>query len=140
MPQLDFLIILPQIFWLILSFTLFYFVLTYYFLPIFLKTINSRKQFIKLNKKIELQLANEVFGKRQFILKELNSNLNRIRLILFSNLIHTKFDFSQKPFKSKYSKLNSKVLIAVNKSIFYCNLNSINLLQFYPLILNKMRK
>ena len=45
--------------------------LTYYFLPIFLKTINSRKQFIKLNKKIELQLANEVFGKRQFILKEL---------------------------------------------------------------------
>nr|YP_011017769.1 ATP synthase F0 subunit 8 [Polysiphonia morrowii]WQF69615.1 ATP synthase F0 subunit 8 [Polysiphonia morrowii] len=140
MPQLDFLIILPQIFWLILSFTLFYFVLTYYFLPTFLKTINSRKQFIKFNKKIELQLANEVFNKRQFVLKELNFNLNRIRSILFSNLMHTKFDFIQSPFKSKYSKLNSKILVAVNKSIFYCNLNSISLLQFYPLVLNKTRK
>lgn len=140
MPQLDFLIILPQIFWLIITFTLFYFVFTYYFLPLFLKAINSRKEFLKFNKNIEIQLSDEVFKKRQFVLKELSLNLSNIRSILFSNLIHLKFDFQQKPFKLQYNKLNLKVLIAINKSVFYCNPNLINLLKFYPSILNKIQK
>lgn len=140
MPQLDFLIILPQIFWLIISFISFYFILAYYFLPLFLKTIISRKEFFKFNKNIEIQLTDEIFKKRQFILKELNFNLNKIKSTIFLNLIHLNFNFQQKPFKLQYSKLNKKILIAINKSIFYCNFNLINLLKFYPTILNKIQK
>ena len=137
MPQLDFLIILPQIFWLIFFFSSFYFIITYYFLPIFLKTINSRKQFIKFNKNIETKLNTEILSKRQFILKELTSNLNEIKITLFSNLMHSKFIFQQNPFELQSLKLNSKISIATNKSITYCNLDLINLLKFYPSILNK---
>lgn len=134
MPQLDFLIILPQIFWFILSFTFFYFILTYYFLPIFLKTINSRREFIKFNKNSESRLDNEILLKRQFILKKFTSDLSEIKSVIFLNLLKFK---STKPFKLQSSKLNAKISTALNKSVIYCNLDLINLIKFYPSLLNK---
>ena len=134
MPQLDFLIILPQIFWLILSFIIFYFILTYYFLPIFLKTINSRREFIKFNKNFELKLDNEILLKRQFILKKFISDLNEVKSFIFLNLLKFK---SIKPLRLQSSKLNVKILTALNKSVVYCNLDLINLIKFYPSFLNK---
>lgn len=140
MPQLDVLIILPQIFWLIVFFSFFYFILTYYFLPFFLKTINSRKYFLENNKITENKLINDVLIKRKLVSKELNSNFNKIKSILFIRLIHTKFNFYKKPFNTEFSKLNNKILFATNKSILYCNLPSLNTFEFYPKILNKNKK
>lgn len=140
MPQLDFLIILPQIFWLIFFFSLFYYVLTYYFLPIFLKTINSRKYLLENNKNIENKLTNSILERRKFLLIELNHNLNQVKIVLFIRLMHTKFNFHKKPFSLQFSKLNTKIIDAANKSILYCNYPMLNSLKFYPQILNKVKK
>nr|YP_009325918.1 ATP synthase F0 subunit 8 [Vertebrata lanosa]APC24959.1 ATP synthase F0 subunit 8 [Vertebrata lanosa] len=140
MPQLDILIILPQIFWFIIFFSIFYFILTYYFLPIFLKTINSRKYFLENNKILENKLVNEVFNKRKLVSKELNLNFIKIKSILFFRLIHPRFNFRKKPFSFEFFKLNNKVMFAVNKSILYCNLFTLNTFKFYPKVLNKIKK
>ena len=140
MPQLDILIILPQIFWLIIFFSSFYFILTYYFLPFFLKTINSRKYFLENNKITENKLIDDVFTKRKLVSKQLNSNFNKIKSIIFIRLIHIKFNFYKKPFDIEFLKLNNKIFSATNKSILYCNSPSLNTFEFYPKILNKNKK
>lgn len=137
MPQLDNLIILPQIFWLIVFFGLFYFILTYYFLPLFLKTINARKYFLENNKINESKLISEVFNKRKLILKDLNLNFNRIRSVLFLKVFNIKLDFQKNSFNLKFSKLNNKLLIALNNSVLHCNFFILNTIEFYPKMLNK---
>lgn len=140
MPQLDILIILPQIFWLTIFFTLFYFVLTYHFLPLFLKTINSRRYFLEVNRSRENRLTEEVFEKRKLIINELNSNIGKIKSILFYYLLHSKFNFSKNPYHLQFSNLNSKILTALNKSVLYCNPSMLSKMRFYPNILNKTKK
>nr|QUJ09440.1 ATP synthase F1 subunit 8 [Neorhodomela munita] len=140
MPQLDTLIVLPQIFWLIIIFIFFYFVLTYYFLPTFLKTIKSRKKLFNHNHSINLNLLKEILLKRKNVLKDLNLNLTTVKSIVFVKLLNLKFKFKQKPFKQKYSKLTNIIFKALNKSVYYCNLNLLNSLKFYPFMLNKIKK
>nr|YP_010619977.1 ATP synthase F0 subunit 8 [Xiphosiphonia pinnulata]WAX03990.1 ATP synthase F0 subunit 8 [Xiphosiphonia pinnulata] len=140
MPQLDFLIVLPQIFWLITCFTFFYFLLTYYFLPIFLKTIKARINFIKNNHVLESQIAILVINKQQNTFQNLNRTLNKVRLYLFTELFHLKFNFIKKPFKNNFVILNKKILIASTHSFFFCNSLLLNSLKFYPLFLNKRKK
>ena len=140
MPQLDILIVLPQIFWLIIIFILFYFILTYYFLPIFLKTIKSRKKLSNYNQTINSNLIKDILLNRKNVLSDLYVNFNTIKSIVFIKLINIKFQFKQKPFKQKYSKLTNIIFKAVNNSIFYCNLNLLSSLKFYPFMLNKIKK
>nr|YP_010620138.1 ATP synthase F0 subunit 8 [Melanothamnus gigas]WAX04174.1 ATP synthase F0 subunit 8 [Melanothamnus gigas] len=140
MPQLDILIILPQIFWLILSFSFFYFFLSYFFLPLFLKTINSRKKFLKTNQIIETQLISNSLKKRQFILKKLNLTFSKIRSIIFLNIFSLNFNFYQQPFEFAYIKLTNQLLIATMKSILFCNTILLKSLKFYPFVLNKLKK
>jgi hypothetical protein len=140
MPQLDILIILPQIFWLIVFFGIFYYILTYYILPFFLQTINSRKYFLQSNKTYENKLISDIFNKRKLVLNELNTNFNHIKSVLFLKLFHTKFNFRKEPFDSHFFKLNNKILNAVNNSILYCNPTVLSIIKFYPKILNKTKK
>nr|QVQ56649.1 ATP synthase F0 subunit 8 [Erythrocystis saccata] len=140
MPQLDILIILPQIFWFIIFFIIFYYTLTYYFLPFFLQTINARKYFLQNNKIIENRLITEIIEKRKLMLNELNSNFHKIRSVLFLKLFHTKFNFQTKKFNNYFSKLNTKICIAVNNSILYCNPTILDIFEFYPKVLNKNKK
>nr|YP_010620230.1 ATP synthase F0 subunit 8 [Dictyomenia sonderi]WAX04266.1 ATP synthase F0 subunit 8 [Dictyomenia sonderi] len=137
MPQLDFLIILPQIFWLIICFTLFYFTLSYLFLPFFLKTIKARINFIKNNQLLETQLNQIVFEKQQSLFKNLNTALNKIRSVLFTKLFHLKFKFKEQPYKKTYLIRNKKILTASAHSFLFCNSLLLNSLKFYPLFLNK---
>nr|YP_010620000.1 ATP synthase F0 subunit 8 [Tayloriella tenebrosa]WAX04013.1 ATP synthase F0 subunit 8 [Tayloriella tenebrosa] len=139
MPQLDFLIILPQIFWLVCCFTFFYFLISYYFLPLFLKTIKARIKFIKNNQEFEIQSTVAVIEKKQNILKTLSKTLSKIRFILFNKLFHVKFNFIKKPFKNNFLVLNKKILISSAFSIFFCNSILLNSLKFYPLFLNKKK-
>nr|YP_010620161.1 ATP synthase F0 subunit 8 [Herposiphonia versicolor]WAX04197.1 ATP synthase F0 subunit 8 [Herposiphonia versicolor] len=137
MPQLDFIIVLPQIFWLVLFFISFYFILTYLFLPFFLKTILSRTKFIEFNYITELQLIKEVFEKRQFIIKKLNFSFNKIHSILFLNVLIPKFNFINKPFKDIYLIKNKIFFLAVKKTLYFCNPIILNSFKFYPSFLNK---
>ena len=139
MPQLDNLIILPQVFWLIIFFGTFYFVLTYYYLPFFLKTINVRKYFLENNKITNNLLTSDILNKKKLILIELNSNFDKIKLVLFLKLFSIKFKFKKKPFISQFAKLNKKLLNALNNSILYCNSYTLNNFKFYPKLLNKKK-
>lgn len=140
MPQLDILIILPQIFWLIIFFGVFYYILTYYILPLFLQTINARKYFLQNNKTIENKLIDDIFNKRKLVLNELNTNFSHIKSVLFLKLFHIKFNFHKKPFDIYFSKLNIKILNAVKESVLYCNPTTLSIIKFYPKILNKIKK
>ncbi len=139
MPQLDFLIILPQIFWLILFFTFFYFFLTYYFLPLFLRTILSRNKFFKQNSLLEFQLKNELFEKRQFFFKKLNLTFVKINSQLFYEFLNLRFSFVEKPFKQNVFQLNKKIFVIFKKSLFFCNPIILNYFKFYPAFLNKKK-
>nr|YP_010620115.1 ATP synthase F0 subunit 8 [Periphykon beckeri]WAX04151.1 ATP synthase F0 subunit 8 [Periphykon beckeri] len=137
MPQLDYLIIIPQIFWLFLLFWCFYFFLTYFFLPLFLYTIKLRKEFIKYNQIFELKLTTEILKEHQSMLKNLNTILTSIHSILFTQFIHVNFRFYKKPFKKTFLLVNKKLLASLIKSILFCNSVSLNSLKFYPVFLNK---
>nr|YP_010620046.1 ATP synthase F0 subunit 8 [Symphyocladia marchantioides]WAX04059.1 ATP synthase F0 subunit 8 [Symphyocladia marchantioides] len=137
MPQLDFLIILPQVFWLICLFSFFYFVLAYYFLPLFLKTIKARINFIKINQIFEAQIISTTIENHQITFKNLNNSLDKIRSLLFIKLFHLKFHFTKKPFKKTFLVLNKKILIASTHSFCFCNSILLNSLKFYPGFLNK---
>nr|YP_010620184.1 ATP synthase F0 subunit 8 [Gredgaria maugeana]WAX04220.1 ATP synthase F0 subunit 8 [Gredgaria maugeana] len=137
MPQLDLVIVFPQIFWLFLFFTFFYFLLTYYFLPIFLKTIRSRKEFIKNNQLMEIHLIKEVSNKQQNMFNITNISLGNLRFILFTKLLHIKFKFNHQPFKKNFLVINKKILIALTHSFFFCNSILLNYVKCYPFVLNK---
>nr|YP_010620207.1 ATP synthase F0 subunit 8 [Dipterosiphonia australica]WAX04243.1 ATP synthase F0 subunit 8 [Dipterosiphonia australica] len=138
MPQLDFLIILPQIFWLTIFFISFYFVLTYYFLPFFIKTIESRNKFISYNQEIEVKLRSKVLQKRQNMLKTLNLTFAKIHSILFINLFTFTFTFVKPPFKNEFLSLNKKILSSLKNTIFFCNSILLNSFKFYPSFLKKI--
>ena len=139
MPQLDFLIILPQIFWLIIFFIFFHFVLTYFFLPFFLRTILLRHKFIEQNQVLELRLLNEVLKKRQYIFKKLNFTFAQMNSILFERLLNLRFFFLEKPFKQIFLNLNKKIFTSTKNSLYFCNTVNLAYFKFFPTFLNKKK-
>lgn len=140
MPQLDNLIVLPQIFWLIFVFTLFYFLITFYFLPILVKSIKSRKYFLEHNNKLNSVLLKQVFDKRKNLISILSKDFFTIKNLMFGQILSTKSSIKYEPFKKKYIKLVDLILFASINSVFYCNTNLLSSLKFYPLLLNKKKR
>lgn len=139
MPQLDNLIVLPQIFWLIFIFTIFYFLTTFYFLPKLLKSIKSRKYFLEHNNLLNSTLVKQVFGKRKNLINNLLEDFLVIKNFMFGQILNTKLNIKYEPFRKKYVKLINFTLYASINSIFYCNTNLLNSLKFYPSLLNKKK-
>lgn len=82
MPQLDFIIIFPQIFWLIITFFSLYIVLVHFFLPIFIKILKSRKQIIIENNILLLNLQEILKTKQKTLTKKLEINFLEIKKML----------------------------------------------------------
>nr|YP_009944495.1 ATP synthase F0 subunit 8 [Osmundea sinicola]QFR99789.1 ATP synthase F0 subunit 8 [Osmundea sinicola] len=140
MPQLDNLIILSQIFWLILIFSIFYFIVTYYFLPKILKSIKVRKYFLEYNIYLNFRLTKKITEERKKLMDVLFKNFSDIKYLIFNKIFITNLNLKQDFLKQKYTKLTNFILIASMKSISYCNLSLLNSLKFYPLFLNKQKK
>lgn len=136
MPQLDNLIVLPQIFWLVLIFSIFYFLITFYFLPILIKSIKSRKYFLEHNNMLNSVLLKQVFKKRKNLINSLLKDFSIIKSLIFGHIFNIKYE----PFRKKYTKLINFILLASINSIFYCNINLLSSLKFYPLLLNNNNK
>nr|WQF69695.1 ATP synthase F0 subunit 8 [Ceramothamnion sp.] len=124
MPQLDLTIIFPQIFWLFILFSGFYFILTFYLLPKFLVSLKIRqyildenlrkingRQFLENNTK-NLQLKNSI--------DKLNSNFEKINLILISKT------------SNKTTKINFKFLVATLQTFLFCDSIVFKNIIFYP--------
>lgn len=135
MPQLDRIIIFPQIFWLVVIFTLTYAILTHFFLPKFVKSLKSRKQIVELNSQELLNLVSQI-ETRQFLVKQfLVKNLATIESSLSSEFL-IQVNLTQ---PSTY-KIDSKVGIAILNVSLYCDTNLCDRIFFYPKFLNSKFK
>ena len=131
MPQLDNLIVLPQTFWLILIFTSFYFAITFFFLPILIRTSRSKKYLLEHNRTSNLNLLSDILSKNKNLTNNLNKSFDKIRTLLFGKVLDTNTNFKQKPFKQKYTRLTTLLLVASIKSASYCNTPLLNILKFH---------
>ena len=113
MPQLDFIIAFPQIFWLVIIFFSLYTVLVHFFLPRFIKLLKARKQIV-----FENSLTLETLEKN-FTLKQMNLNK-----IMENNLLKVK-EMLEKEISNFFVNVFCIELKEVDKKIakaLYCNL------------------
>nr|YP_011017677.1 ATP synthase F0 subunit 8 [Centroceras gasparrinii]WQF69500.1 ATP synthase F0 subunit 8 [Centroceras gasparrinii] len=130
MPQLDFVIIFPQIFWLCVCFALFYFILTFILLPNFLKALKIRRFILEKNlQNFEsiINLNNKSEGKKANLL---NKNLLR----LSSNFLNLSRKLSHLSLNSQI--IDIKIAKAILNLFLYCDHNILNNILFYPKNLN----
>lgn len=111
MPQLDFTIAFPQIFWLFINFFFIYVIFVHFFLPLFVKVLKSRKKIVELNNEVLLELQNKYAVKYQNLNLNLNKNITDIKLMLQTKF-YPVFLFSK---KKKLDFLDLKIA----KVLFY---------------------
>ena len=93
MPQLDFTITFPQIFWLLIIFTTVYSILVHFFLPNFIKLNKSRKDIVSTNQNTTILLKNSFDKKQLFIEGIIRSNFFELKSVLekeFPSLLFNK--------------------------------------------------
>nr|YP_009019492.1 ATP synthase F0 subunit 8 [Gracilaria salicornia]AHG53079.1 ATP synthase F0 subunit 8 [Gracilaria salicornia]AMR57129.1 ATP synthase F0 subunit 8 [Gracilaria salicornia]UAD89812.1 ATP synthase F0 subunit 8 [Gracilaria salicornia] len=128
MPQLDRIIILSQIFWLVLIFSIFYASLTHYFLPKFLKSLKIRKQIIDLNAKEIVERTEKTLNKQTLLRKILVKNLEITSNLLvhyFSQLIKNKK-------KVDTLIIDQKIGFVILNTVKFCDLKLLNSVPIYP--------
>ncbi|KAI0556312.1 ATP synthase protein (mitochondrion) [Gracilaria domingensis] len=128
MPQLDRIIVFSQIFWLILIFSLFYAILTHYFLPKFLKSLKIRKQVVDLNTKEILKRTEGTLNKQNLLVKILIKNLE-----VTSNLLVSYFGQLVKDKKSVDTLIiDQKIGFVILNTVKFCDLKLVNSIFVYP--------
>nr|YP_009511960.1 ATP synthase F0 subunit 8 [Melanthalia intermedia]AXI97887.1 ATP synthase F0 subunit 8 [Melanthalia intermedia] len=132
MPQLDRVIIFSQIFWLFIIFTIFYAILTHFFLPIFLKSLKSRQQIIECNTKETLQITETLYQNQTLLKKIIVKNLN-LTIGLFVQHFNQLLD---KENKTQTIFVDKKLSQTVENIIKLYDLQSLNSVLLYPRVLN----
>nr|YP_009317504.1 ATP synthase F0 subunit 8 [Gelidium galapagense]AOX48956.1 ATP synthase F0 subunit 8 [Gelidium galapagense] len=117
MPQLDRIIIFPQIFWLFVIFTIFYISLTHFFLPKFLRSLRARKEIIKINE-----------AEASLLIKKSIGNQTKLKFLLSNYLSDIKKIFSINPILniSDAESLNTKkvdelISVMIKNSVLFCD-------------------
>ena len=87
MPQLDFVIAFPQIFWLIVIFISFYTILVHFFLPNFIKVLKGRRQIILENTNTLKKLQTDIKYKQDILNRNIELNLVKIKVMLNKEII-----------------------------------------------------
>lgn len=132
MPQLDFVIAFPQIFWLIVIFFLFYTIIVHFFLPNFIKILRSRKQIVLENTKMLFSMKNKFNSKQILLNQTLETNFIKIRVLLeneISQFFSTKDLF-------ELTSVNTKVALVLYYNILYYDINVLNSVSLKPNFLN----
>nr|YP_009500445.1 ATP synthase F0 subunit 8 [Gracilariopsis heteroclada]AXE43607.1 ATP synthase F0 subunit 8 [Gracilariopsis heteroclada] len=131
MPQLDRIIVFSQIFWLFIIFTLFYTILTHFFLPKFIKAIKIRKQIVDANS-IEISLMAENISQKQTLVKKvLLKDLESIKILLTQHFTHL---VKEKGYLST-AIIDERISFVILNTLTYCNLHLLNSIVVYPKIL-----
>nr|WDA66148.1 ATP synthase F0 subunit 8 [Lithothamnion corallioides] len=108
MPQLDLIIIFPQIFWLLLIFFCTYTILVHFFLPIFVKSLKARKRIILENSALLLNTQKKFDLRQVFLNNLLNKNFYLVKSILeteISNIFSPKNKFDLNLLDIKIAKV-----------------------------------
>nr|AHX02465.1 ATP synthase F0 subunit 8 [Plocamium cartilagineum] len=133
MPQLDYIIILSQIFWLFIILIILYTIILHFFLPIFLKSIRIRKELINsLN--LEVSNLEEISFKKQNMLY---SNVNQHLLIIKHLLNKSNFVFLK---KQNSIIIDKKLSIFISNTIKFYNLQILNAIPFSSKVFNLLNK
>lgn len=82
MPQLDLIIVFPQIFWLFITFFLTYTIIIHFFLPLFIKSIKVRKCIVIENNKLLANTQKKIDIKQKELNHLINKNFYLIKLLL----------------------------------------------------------
>nr|YP_009348188.1 ATP synthase F0 subunit 8 [Corallina officinalis]APX55298.1 ATP synthase F0 subunit 8 [Corallina officinalis]QJF58169.1 ATP synthase F0 subunit 8 [Corallina officinalis]QJF58215.1 ATP synthase F0 subunit 8 [Corallina officinalis] len=132
MPQLDFTIAFPQIFWLFLSFFLLYSIIVHVFLPIFVKSFKARKKLVIANNESFNHLQKQLHLKQTSLITLLNQNIIKIRTTFEKNILptftsDTTFDFDL---------INQKLAKVLYYNTLYCDLNVLDSIPLKPKFLN----
>nr|YP_011017033.1 ATP synthase subunit 8 [Gracilaria hainanensis]WQB61711.1 ATP synthase subunit 8 [Gracilaria hainanensis] len=128
MPQLDRIIILSQIFWLVLIFSVFYITLIHYFLPKFLTSLKIRKQIIDLNTKEVLEKTERTLNKQNLLKKILVKHLEVTSNLLvqyFSQLVKNKK-------RVDTLMIDQKISFVILNTVKFCDLKLLNSILVYP--------
>nr|YP_009511859.1 ATP synthase F0 subunit 8 [Gracilaria gracilis]AXI97736.1 ATP synthase F0 subunit 8 [Gracilaria gracilis] len=128
MPQLDRIIVFSQIFWLFFIFSIFYAILTHYFLPYFLKSLKVRKQVIDLNTKEVLKRTERTLSKQNLLKKILVKNLE----VTSSLLIHYFGQLIKDKKRIDTLSIDQKIGFVILNTIKFCNLKLLNSISVYP--------
>nr|YP_010199905.1 ATP synthase F0 subunit 8 [Gracilariopsis tenuifrons]AXF36241.1 ATP synthase F0 subunit 8 [Gracilariopsis tenuifrons]UAD89965.1 ATP synthase F0 subunit 8 [Gracilariopsis tenuifrons] len=131
MPQLDRIIVFSQIFWLFIIFTLFYTILTHFFLPKFIKSLKIRKQIIDTNSIEIASIAENTLQKQNLLKKILLKDLESVKTLLtqhFSNLVKEKS-------YANTSLIDEKISFVILNTLIYCDLQLLNAITVYPKVL-----
>nr|YP_009138141.1 ATP synthase F0 subunit 8 [Calliarthron tuberculosum]AKG26271.1 ATP synthase F0 subunit 8 [Calliarthron tuberculosum] len=132
MPQLDFTIAFPQIFSLFFTFFLLYGTITHFFLPIFVKSLKTRKNIIIENNNLMDNLRTKLLLKQNFVTSLLIKNILNIKQVLVNNIlpvyiINSSFDFSS---------VNHKLAKALYHNTVYYDINILDSIILKPKFLN----
>lgn len=128
MPQLDFTIILPQIFWLLLAFFFVYTVLVYFFLPIFIKSLKVRKYIVLENSLLLEKTQNKFFLKQAYLNDLLNKNFHLIKSILETEILNI---FSSKN-KFNLNSIDTKIVKVIYYITLYHNTSILDSISLSP--------
>nr|YP_010027354.1 ATP synthase F0 subunit 8 [Sarcopeltis skottsbergii]QOS04475.1 ATP synthase F0 subunit 8 [Sarcopeltis skottsbergii] len=135
MPQLDRIIVFPQIFWLFVIFVSTYVILTHFFLPKFVKSLKSRKLIIEANN-VELSALTSKIVSKQLLLKQLLLN----NLMIIDDSLNCELSISDNLLKLNLHKVDEKMGIAAFNASLYCDVHLFNCISFYPKFLNNTFK
>nr|YP_009511910.1 ATP synthase F0 subunit 8 [Gracilariopsis longissima]AXI97837.1 ATP synthase F0 subunit 8 [Gracilariopsis longissima]UAD89939.1 ATP synthase F0 subunit 8 [Gracilariopsis longissima] len=131
MPQLDRIIVFSQIFWLFIIFTLFYTILTHFFLPKFIKSLKIRKQIIDKNSLEIVSIAENTLKIQNLLKKNVLKDLESVKTLLiqhFSNLVKEKS-------YANPSLIDEKISFVILNTLIYCDLQLLNSIIVYPKVL-----
>lgn len=135
MPQLDRIIIFSQVFWFFIFFIFFYILITHFFLPIFLINLKSRKKITEVNNIKIFEFSNNLTNEKFELLKNLNKDLEKLKLSIYFNISCVNNIFLDKKFFNPLV-LDKKFILAIKEILFYCNSSFLKNKFFYPKNLN----
>lgn len=135
MPQLDIIIIFPQIFWFFLIFLIFYILLIHFFLPKFLGSLKARKQLIEKNSSLISNILTKIQYEHTLIIKKLNIDLKNIKNSLYLDPNKIQLVFLNYKFINP-SQVNTQIIKILHKNILFCNKQVLKNIQIYPSSLN----
>nr|YP_009317619.1 ATP synthase F0 subunit 8 [Pterocladia mexicana]AOX49071.1 ATP synthase F0 subunit 8 [Pterocladia mexicana] len=135
MPQLDRIILFPQIFWLFIVFVSFYIVLTHFFLPRFLKVLKSRKSIIDLNDSKIIKIRDQFIKSEQQLNQILVNDLLVIRKIFNSNPTFEVFYLKN----SETKKVDETLSKALKNSVLFCNFQILDLIEIRCKLANNVK-
>ena len=124
MPQLDIIIIFPQIFWFFLLFISFYSLLIHFILPKLVVILKIRKLIIINNVKETLKLKEKSIFKSNIVTQWIKKSLLLINKTLKTNsLVINKTNID--------NQLDSKISLIIQELILYYNKYTFNIINLY---------